>query len=65
MTTQRENSSTLQHDNDLEIRTNVLENDEESILNYSTSSIFGPCCPSGCQYCHPNCHEQSDGLDYF
>lgn len=65
MRTQPEDSSVFHQDSDLKIRANVQENDEESILNYSTSSCYGPCCPSGCQYCRPNCHEQSDGQDYF
>ncbi|KJS46262.1 hypothetical protein [Desulfosporosinus sp. BICA1-9] len=65
MKTQREDSKALRHDNDLEIRTNVQERDEDDILNYSTSSIFGPCCTNGCQYCRPNCHEKSDRLDFF
>ena len=64
MRTRREDSIALDHDNDLEIRINFLESNED-ILNYFTLSSFGPCCPSGCQYCRPNCYEKLDGLDYF
>lgn len=65
MRTLQEESLALDHVDDLETRTNILAGNEDSILNYFSSNSFGPCCPSGCQYCRPNCYEKSENQSYF
>jgi len=57
----------LAHQNDMSMEdwSKVLVSDEESYVHHYTPSSFGPCCTNGCQYCHPNCHEQFDSSNYY
>lgn len=64
MKAQREEALAQQKDT-VSVWSKVLANDEELNVHQYTPSLFGPCCTNGCQYCRPNCHEQSDSSNYF
>lgn len=66
MKTLREEFSAHQNNmGSVEVQSTVGVSDEERNAHHYNTSFFGPCCTNGCQYCHPNCHEQSDSLNYF
>jgi len=64
MKTQREDAL-AQQNNVVEVWPKVLVSADEHNSQQDSLSLFGPCCTDGCQYCRPNCHEQTDSSNYL
>lgn len=66
MKTERAEASATQKEMaSIEFWSKILVGDGEQSTCQCSSSVFGPCCSNGCEYCRPNCHDKFDRSNYF